>query len=293
MRPFLERVRSGETLVGDGATGTRLMERVLRPGESPEAATLAHRDAVLEIVRAYVEAGADVVETNTFGGTPLKLALAGLDADAERLNREAVRIAREAAGDRAYVAASVGPTGKLLEPYGDTASDVVAAAFRAQLGWLHAEGVDLVIVETMVDLTEAVLGVRAAQEVEPSVPVAALMTFDPTPRGFFTVMGVSPAAAAATLGEAGAALVGANCGNGVAQMVELARDFRRHTDVPLVIQPNAGLPVTRDGRVVYEESPEEFAAGARDLLALGVSVIGGCCGTTPEHVAAVRKAVRR
>lgn len=293
MRPFGERVWAGDVLVGDGATGTQLLERVLAPGQAPEAAILSHPDAVRAIARAYVEAGADVVETNTFGGTPLKLQLAGLDADAERLNREAVRVAREAAGGRAYVAASVGPTGTLLEPYGDTPADVVAQSFGTQLGWLLAEGVDLVIIETMVDLTEATLALRAAKNADPSIPVAALMTFDPTPRGFFTVMGVSPEAAAVSLGEAGADLVGSNCGNGVAQMVELARAFRRHTDLPLAIQPNAGLPATRDGKVVYDESPEQFAAGAHELLAVGVSLIGGCCGTTPAHVAAVRKAVRQ
>lgn len=291
MEPFLPRLRSGPALVGDGAMGTVLMARGLAPGRPPEEATLAHPDWVVEAARRYALAGADVVETNTFGASPLKLALAGLGGETERLNRDAVLLAREGAGDGVWVAASVGPCGRLLEPWGDAASAAVLEGFVAQIGFLADAGVDAVFVETMTDLEEAKLAVRAAREAAPALPVVAMMTFEATPRGFFTIMGTSVADAAAALEAAGADAVGSNCGNGVGEMVEIAKELRRHSSLPVVIQPNAGLPRTRDGRLEWGESPSSMAEGARELLALGVGLIGGCCGTTPEHVRALRAVV--
>lgn len=278
-------------MVGDGAMGTLLFERGLKPGEAPEAATLSHRDVLVEITAAYVAAGADLVETNTFGASPLKLALSGLEERLVTLNVEAVRIAREVAGSRAYVIGSCGPSGRLLEPYGDTEAVAVYDSFQAQVAVLADEGVDGIFVETMTDLGEAKLAVTAVKDTWPEMPVAALMTFDPTPRGFFTIMGVSVEAAAEALADAGADAVGSNCGNGIEHMIEIAAEFRRHTDLPLVIQPNAGLPRTTNGKIVYDETPEFMAERARELVRHDVSVIGGCCGTTPEHIAAVRKVV--
>lgn len=291
MEPFLPRLRSSPALVGDGAMGTLLMARGLAPGRPPEEATLAHPDWVVEAARRYALAGADVVETNTFGASPLKLALAGLAGEVERLNREAVGLAREGAGEGVWVAASVGPCGRLLEPWGDAASAAVLEGFVAQIGFLADAGVDVVFVETMTDLEEAKLAVRAAKQAAPHLPVVAMMTFEATPRGFFTIMGTSVADAAAALEAAGADAVGSNCGNGVGEMVEIARELRRHSSLPVAIQPNAGLPRTRDGRLEWGESPSSMAEGARELLALGVGLIGGCCGTTPEHVRALRAVV--
>lgn len=285
------RLRSGPVLVGDGATGTLLMGRGLPPGRAPEEATLTHPDWVGEAARRYLEAGADVVETNTFGASPMKLELAGLGGDVERANRDAVRLAREAVGTRAYVVASCGPCGRLLEPFGDAPRPAVHAGFLTQIGILAAAGVDAVFVETMTDLEEAKLAVRAAKEAAPDLPVAAMMTFERTPRGFYTIMGTTVAAAAAGLEEAGADAVGSNCGNGIEEMIAIAREFRRHSTLPLVIQPNAGLPRTQDGRLVYGESPEFMAARARELVEMGVALVGGCCGTTPEHIRALRAMV--
>ncbi len=282
---------AGEVLVGDGAMGTMLLERVLQPGQSPEVATSTHPEVLAEIAGQYVAAGADLVETNTFGASPLKLALARLDLDASVLNREAVRIARTGAGGRAHVVASVGPSGRLLEPHGDTDPADVRDSFRTQLEHLIDEGVDAVFVETMVDLAEATLAIRAVKDLDADVPVAAMMTFDPTPRGLYTVMGVSVAAAVAGLTEVGADLLGSNCGNGVEQMIDIATEFRRHTELPLIIQPNAGLPHTREGRVEYDETPDMLASRARELLDIGVSVIGGCCGTTPDHIRSLRRMI--
>jgi 5-methyltetrahydrofolate--homocysteine methyltransferase len=187
----------------------------------------------------------------------------------------------------------VGPCGGLLEPYGELSTDEVYRSFRTQIEHLLAERIDAVFVETMTDLTEAMLAVRAVKDLDPHVPVAAMMTFDPSPRGFYTVMGVSIAQAASGLADAGADLVGSNCGNGVEQMVVMAAEFRQHTTLPLVIQPNAGLPKARGGQIVYDETPAQFAKGAEALARLGVSLIGGCCGTTPEHVRAIRAILDR
>ena len=291
MEPFLSRLRSGPVLVGDGATGTLLMERGLPPGHPPEEATLTHPAWVVEVARRYVEAGADVVETNTFGASPTKLALAGLEGATERANREAVRLAREAVGTRAYVVGSVGPCGRLLEPYGDASCSAVHAGFLTQIGILAEAGVDAVFVETMTDLEEAKLAVRAAKEVAPDLPVAATMTFERAPRGFFTIMGNSVAEAVAALEEAGADAVGTNCGNRAEETVAIARELRRHSSLPLVVQPNAGLPRMRDGHLVYDESPAFMADRARQLVEIGVALVGGCCGTGPDHVRALRAMV--
>lgn len=275
----------------DGAMGTLLLERGLGPGEPPESITLSRPEVLEEVARLYVDAGADIVETNTFGASPLRLAHAGLDDRIEQLNREAVRAARSAAGDRAYVAASVGPSGALLQPMGDATPEQLYDGFRRQLEYLIGAGVDCVIVETMIDLTEAQLAVRAAKEMSPGTPVMATMTFDATPRGFYTIMGVSVEAAAAGLREAGADAVGSNCGTGIEEMIGVAKEFGRCTDPPMIIQPNAGLPQAEAGRVVYGDTPHYMAEKAGELLAMGVSVIGGCCGTTPEHIAAIRAMV--
>lgn len=288
---LLARIAAGDVLVGDGAMGTMLLQRGLAPGDPPESMTLAHPEVLEEIARLYLDAGAELIETNTFGGSPLRLALHGLEEATETVNREAVRAARRAVGHRAYVVGSCGPSARLLAPYGDTTEAAMLAGFRRQMGALIGAGVDAVCVETMTDLTEARLAVQAAKDVSPTVPVLATMTFDPTPRGYFTIMGVSVAQAAAGLTGAGADAVGANCGNGIEHMVAIARELRRHTRAPLVIQPNAGLPRSEGGTTVYDETPAFMAGRARDLLPLGVSIIGGCCGTTPAHIAALRAMV--
>jgi 5-methyltetrahydrofolate--homocysteine methyltransferase len=268
-----------------------LFEEVLKPGECPESAILSHPEVVKDIARRYVEAGAEYVETNTFGATSLKLAMNGLESETEAINYGAVLLTREAAGDTAYVIASCGPTGKMLEPYGDTKPEVLYDSFTKQMGFLRSAGVDCVFVETMIDLEEAKLAVTAAKDVMPDTPVAAMMTFDQTPRGFFTIMGVTAEAAVSGLTEVGADAVGSNCGTGIDQMIELAKEFRGHTVLPLIFQPNAGLPHTKDGKIYYDETPAMMAEKVPALIDAGVSVVGGCCGTTPEHVRAIRETV--
>ncbi|MBM3696380.1 MAG: hypothetical protein FJW79_10690 [Actinobacteria bacterium] len=289
--PFRERLSRGEVLVGDGAWGTMLMARGLAPGTPPESFVLERPEAIREVAHLYLEAGADLITTNTFGGTALNLSGYGLADRADEINRRAVALVREAAGGSAYVSASVGPSGRLLAPVGDTDPEEVRAAFERQIRILVEAGADLICVETMTDLQEARLAVAAARTVSAEIPVLATMTFDPTPRGFHTIMGVSVEQAARTLQAAGADVLGSNCGRGSDTMVEVARAFRGVTSQPLLIQANAGLPEVRRGALVYPETPEFMAARVGPLLEAGVSIVGGCCGTTPEHTKAIRAAV--
>ncbi|MHC4220095.1 MAG: homocysteine S-methyltransferase family protein [Planctomycetota bacterium] len=280
-------------LLVDGAMGTMLLERGLEPGACPDALNLTRPQALEEIAALYLEAGADILETNTFGASPMALSRYGLEDNVEAINEAAVRAVRAVAGRHAQVAACCGPSGKLLKPYGDGDPDDFHAGFRRQMSCLISAGVDAIFVETMIDLTEATLAVRAAKEIAPRIPVVATMTFDATPRGFHTMMGVSVEQAAAGLSEAGADVIGSNCGNGIEAMVEIARAFREHTDLPLAIQSNAGLPDTSSGTTVYPETPQFMATRFPDLLAAGVSIIGGCCGTTPAHTRAFRAVIDR
>jgi 5-methyltetrahydrofolate--homocysteine methyltransferase len=289
--PFRERLRRGMALVGDGAWGTMLMARGLAPGTPPESFVLERPDTIREIARLYLEAGADLLTTDTFGATSLNLSAYGLADRADEINRQAVTLAHEIAEGRAYVSASVGPSGRLLAPLGETPPEEVRAAFERQIRRLVEAGADLICVETMTDLQEARLAVEAARAVSGEIPVIATMTFDRTPRGFFTIMGVPVAQAARTLEAAGTDVLGSNCGQGSDPMVEVARAFREVTSLPLIIQANAGIPGTRQDALVYPETPEFMAARVGPLLEAGVSIIGGCCGTTPDHVRAIRAAV--
>ena len=291
MAGLLDRLAGGEILVGDGAMGTMLFERGLKTGECPERWNLERPQVLEEIARLYVQAGADIVQTNTFGGSPLKLAQYALEDKTEAINTAAVRAVRKAVGDRVYVSASCGPCGRLLKPYGDTDPEEVAQSFERQLQAVADEGVDMICVETMTDLTEATIAIKAAKTAAPDTPVAATMTFDATPRGFFTIMGVSVKQASEGLAEAGADIVGSNCGNGIENMIRIAAEFKRHSSLPIIIQSNAGLPQIVGGTLVYPETPEFMAEKCRELVDIGVGIIGGCCGTTPEHIAAIREMV--
>jgi len=252
---------------------------------------LTRPEVLAEVAALYLEAGADLVTTNTFGGSPLNLDSHGLDDRTEEINRLAVEVLKPVTEGRAYISASVGPTGKILEPYGDTAQEAVADAFRRQTGALIDAGADLICIESMFDLREAELAVRAARSFSTDIPLIATMTFDATPRGFFTTMGTTVEQACTTLVEAGADIVGSNCGNGIDTMIEIAGEFAKNASVPVAIQSNAGLPENREGELAYPESPEYMAERVSQLKDLGVAIIGGCCGTGPEHIRAIRSAI--
>lgn len=291
LRDLLDRIRDGEVLVGDGAMGTMLMREGLKAGECPEMINIEKPQIMEMIARLYLEAGADIIQTNTFGGSPLKLAQYSLDDKTEEINTAAATAARRVAGNRAYVSASCGPCGRLLKPYGDTDPEKIYKGFERQIGALVNAGVDMICIETMTDLKEATLAIKAAKSVSQAVPVAATMTFDPTPNGFFTIMGTGIEQAAVGLADAGADIVGSNCGNGIENMIKIAEGFKKYTSLPILIQPNAGLPVVKGENIVYPETPEFMAEGCEKLLKIGVNIIGGCCGTTPDHIAAFRKVI--
>jgi len=292
MQSFMDRVSNGPVLVADGAMGSFLMKHGLEPGQAPESFNLERPEVLREVASRYLEAGAEVVQTNTFGGSALKLTAYGLDNRTEEINRLAAQAVREVVGERAYVSGSCGPCGRTLLPYGDAEPDEVRESFRRQVGALVEAGVDVVCIETMTDLTEAVLAIEATRVISPDIPIMATMTFDATPRGFYTIMGVDVPSAAAGLLAAGANLVGSNCGNGIENMISIAREYRACTDAPMLIQSNAGLPQLVDGEVVYGETPEFIAERAIELRDLGVQVIGGCCGTTPEHIREICRVFR-
>jgi 5-methyltetrahydrofolate--homocysteine methyltransferase len=237
-------------------------------------------------VPGVVQSGAAGGAGRDRGGSPIKLRSYSLDEETERINGGSVDLLRDVAAGRAWIAASVGPTGAILKPYGDVEEDELLDCFVRQIGALA--GADLILIETMIDLREALLAVRAARTAAPGKPVLATMTFDATPRGFFSVMGSSIEQATAGLEEAGADAIGTNCGNGIEKMVEIAREMAGNSSLPLVVQSNAGLPESRQGSIVYPETPEFMAGRARALIELGVAVIGGCCGTGPEHIRAFR-----
>jgi len=288
---LLKRLSAGETLCGDGAWGTQLMARGLEPGDCLEAVNLTRPEVLAEIAAAYLEAGAELVTTNTFGASPFNLASHGLADRTEEINQAAVEAIRSVTDGRALISASVGPTGRILAPYGDTEPAAMTAAFDRQIGPLIDAGADLVCIETMMDLEEARLAVAAARSRSSTIPIIATMTFNATPRGFFTTMGNAPEQVCSGLVEAGADLVGSNCGNGIDTMVELARELAIHATAPIVIQSNAGLPDNRGGKLHYPESPEFMAERVGALIDLGVAVIGGCCGTGPDHIRAIRAAI--
>jgi len=291
MGPFLERLHHGEILISDGALGTMLMREGLQPGQCPDVLVVEQPDLLASIAGQYLEAGADIIHTNTFGASPMRLSDYGLEEKTEEINKQAANLVEQVVDDRAYVSGSSGPSGKILQPYGDAEEEILYGGYERQMKALTNAGVDIICIETMIDLREAVLAVKATKAVSPQTPIMATMTFDKTPKGYFTVWGNSIEEAAVGLQEAGADLVGSNCGHGIETMVEIARRFREATSLPLLIQSNAGPPETIDGEIVYAESPELFAEKTHELIDIGVAVIGGCCGTTPDHIRAIRGVV--
>ncbi len=243
---------------------------------------------IREIHRRYYEAGADVVHTNTFGGNPVKLADRGLAERTEALNLAAVRLAREVCPDGRFVAGDMGPTGKMLRPLGELGVEDAEAAFLVQARALVRGGADLLSIETMFSLEEALAALRAAKAAG-DLPVVAAVTFNRTRRGFFTMMGESAGQCVAALESAGADAIGTNCSLASRDMVDLARELRSLTDRPLLVQANAGKPVTRQGITFYEQPPEEFGRDAGHQREAGANMIGGCCGTTPEFIREVAR----
>ncbi|MBI2894219.1 MAG: homocysteine S-methyltransferase family protein [Deltaproteobacteria bacterium] len=287
MTGLAERLTGKRPLVLDGGLGTMLIARGLGPGEPPESWNVNRPDDVASIHRAYVEAGSEAVHTNSFGATAARLGPRGLAGRASELAAASVGLARSS-GAR-FVLGDVGPTGEYLPPVGRGDPAAWRRDFLALGRALAGAGVDAFHVETMSDLREALVALEALREAAPSVPVLVSMTFEKKPRGFFTVMGDGLAPALSKLARAGAAAVGANCSVTSEDMLALASQARAAVQAPIVLQPNAGAPRLEDGRLRYDQAPERFAEDMVEVRALGVEALGGCCGTDPRFIAALRR----
>ncbi|PYM17907.1 MAG: methionine synthase [Candidatus Rokuibacteriota bacterium] len=292
----VERVRAGEMLVFDGGYGTMLFAAGLLNGACPELWNDTHADVVREIHRGYFEAGSAIVETNTFGGSRLKLNEYQLGERTRELNERGARLVRSVAPAGGYVAGSIGPTSRLpaeYEPLGDTTDEEYVETFREQAEALAEGGVDLFAVETMMFPQEAFAAIRACKQVA-DLPVMATMFFqyEELHDRDRTMWGESPAKVAKNLREAGADVVGMNCGRGPDRAIVIIREMRAATETPLVAYPNAGLPITTGDRVTYELGPEQMARDYPALLDAGASIVGACCGSGPEHIRKIAEVVR-
>jgi len=287
MKPLLDAIKE-RTLLGDGAMGTQLMNAGLTQGACGEEWNLTEPDRVLAIQRRYAEAGSDCILTNTFGGSRIMLNRHGNADQVVEINQAAVTIARKAFGGHdGYVIGDIGPFGGLMEPYGDFTEAQVAQAFNEQARALVDAGVDAIIIETQTSLEELLLGIVAARNAGAPCVIGS-MAYDVTRDGstFRTMMGVDPEHAAEFMQEHGADIVALNCGTGMD--MERARQavlrYREVTDLPVMVQPNAGQPKLINMKVVYDETPEQMAKGVVPLLEAGTAIIGGCCGSTPDHI---------
>jgi 5-methyltetrahydrofolate--homocysteine methyltransferase len=293
---IVERARAGERLVFDGGYGTMLFAAGLANGGCPELWNDTHGDVVQSIHRGYFEAGSDIVETNTFGGSRLKLNEYQLGDRTAELNVKGVRLARAAATPGGYVVGSIGPTSRLpaeYEPLGDTTDEEYFETFREQAQALAEGGADGFAVETMMFPQEAVAAIRACKAVT-DLPVLATMffQFEELHDRDRTMWGESPADVAKNLLQAGADVVGMNCGRGPDRAIVIIREMRQVTDAPLVAYPNAGLPVTTGDDVTYELGPEEMARDYPALLDAGAAIVGACCGSNPDHIRKIADVVR-
>jgi len=292
MRKLIPEIKKGKVLVSDGAWGTFLQKKGLNPGECPEEWNISRPNDVFEIAQSYVDAGADTIETNSFGGSYFKLKNYGFENRVFEINKAAAEISRKAAGPDRFVLGSVGPTGKLLLMEEVTEVELYNA-FKEQSMALEAGGADAIVIETMTDLDEARIAVKAAKE-NTGCEVICTMTFDKIIGGEYrTMMGISPTEMTEVLVEAGAEVIGANCGNGIADMIGIVKEIRQvNAAVPILIHANAGMPHFCDGETTFPESPDDMAAWVKDIVEAGANIIGGCCGTTPDHIGKVHHVVK-
>jgi 5-methyltetrahydrofolate--homocysteine methyltransferase len=291
MNKFLERLQSGESLVADGSTGASLQKMGLKPGTPPEDLVLDAPEMVLQLEGAFVSAGADIILTDTFGGTRLRMRESKYVERIPEINRRAAELARQAASSQAgvLVAGSIGPTGMLIKPYGPLTVEEATASFAEQAGALAEGGVDLLVIETMFAFEEADAAFKGAHSVT-DLPIVVSFSYD---RGVRTMMGVKPADMFKHYKEMGAVMIGANCGTTLENMEKILQDYAAvDPSFPLWAKPNAGLPHLVDGVTTFDVMPEQMAEYALKYIRLGARVVGGCCGNMPEHITAIARAVK-
>lgn len=292
MRSLLKALQNNKVLISDGGWGTFLHELGLEVGECPEIWNVTHRKEVLHIAKSYIDAGADMILTNSFGASPAKLEHYGLRERAFEINEAAAAISREAAGDDRFVLGSIGPTGVILMME-EVTPESLYDGFRVQVEALSKGGADAICVETMSAIDEACLAIRAAKEFT-DLEVVCTFTYGKTVHGYYrTMMGVSPEEMVSKTKEAGADIIGANCGTGFDEMLEVVHALREvDKSTPVLVHANAGMPVIRNGKTVFPETPEMMAAKVQAMVNAGANIIGGCCGTTPEHIRAFVRTLR-
>ena len=292
MRDLLKTLETSKILLGDGAMGTQLQEAGWEMGDCPESWNEEYPEKVLAILAGYVDAGSDLIETNTFGGSAIKLGDYQLQDKTESYNSQAAQVGRAAAGEDTFVLGSVGPTGHLMEPLGPIGESDMIESFARQVRGLAEGGVDAVCIETMMGLDEALAALKAAKD-NTDLPVIVTFTFDRGPEGQFrSMMGVSPTQAAEELTAAGADIVGSNCGLGIEDMIGIASELRQGTDGFIMVQPNAGIPIMEKGRTIYPSTPIQMAEQISQLVEAGaINILGGCCGTTTDHIRAFRRTI--
>ncbi|HSQ27856.1 MAG TPA: homocysteine S-methyltransferase family protein [Anaerolineales bacterium] len=293
VKNFLLRVQAGDVFVSDGATGTNLLARGLPRGVPAEAWLFEKPDAILELHREFVSAGADIILTNTFGASPIRLESVEVPQSVKMVNQRAVYLARQAAGEverDVFVGGSMGPCGQLLKPYGPLTEEQVYQNYLEQAKELVANEVDLIVIETQFDLKEASLAVKAVREISAEIPLVCSFSYD---RGVHTMMGVNPTKMAQAFGELRVDVLGINCGHSLEHNFKALQELKAVTHLPIWFKPNAGLPkVDQSGTTYYDLSPEEMGSFVSQWLQAGASVVGGCCGTTPQHLAEIAKAVK-
>jgi 5-methyltetrahydrofolate--homocysteine methyltransferase len=267
--------------------GTQLQAHGLAAGQCPEEWNVSHPEVVQKIYQAYFASGSDVIQTNSFGANRMRLQSYGFENRVKEFNRFSAELAISLRAGGKFVAGSVGPLGK---PFESLTHSEAKAIFAEQIKTLLEAGVDLIVIETMTDLVEARTALEAVRKLT-DLSVIITMTFEKTPTGYQTLKGVTPAEAAKNLSELEVDVIGANCGRGFDEMIEVISMMRQQTDLPLLAQPNAGLPDIVDGRPVYKETPQYFSERIEALIRAGANIIGGCCGTTPEHIAVIRQKV--
>ena len=280
------------TLTSDGAMGTMLQARVLTDGGAPELWNVEKPEEIEAVLEAYAAAGSNFITTNTFGGTRGRLAMHGLEERLFELNKAGAQIARRVA-DRhpgCFVMGDIGPSGDLMEPMGTMSVESGQALFAEQIRGLVAGGIDAILIETMSDLGEVEAAIKAAQEVAPNLPIIATMSFDTNLR---TMMGVKPAMAVQQLATLGVRIIGANCGRGTDEMAVIAQDMvnARPEGVFIITQSNAGLPKLQGDEFIYDGTPEELGKYAAQMKAMGVNIVGSCCGSSPAHTAAIHASI--
>lgn len=281
----------GKIMISDGAWGTFLQAKGLKAGECPELWNLEHPEEVFNIARSYIDAGSNMVETNSFGGSSIKLAHYGLKDKTYELNKAAASISRKAAGPDHYVLGSIGPTGKILM-MGEITEEELYESFSEQAKGLKDGEADAIIIETMSDIEEARVAIKAAKSSTP-LEVICTMTFEKTKTGEFrTMMGFSPSDMVQQLITEKVDIIGANCGNGFQDMIGIVKEIRMADQhIPILVHANAGIPVYKDGQTVFPETPEQMGSYVKNIIDAGANIIGGCCGTTPAHISKLKEMI--